>query len=91
MTADNAAQIRDAIDNGETADKVDHPDPAASPLGTDAEASGNPVDREQARMAARAEASRPAAPATKPGRIGGVLVVVAGFAVVILLGVWALL
>lgn len=34
-------QIRDAIDSGATGEKVCHPDPAAAPLGTDAEASGN--------------------------------------------------
>lgn len=33
-------QLRDAIDHGATADKVDFPDPAAAPLGTDAEAGG---------------------------------------------------
>jgi hypothetical protein len=35
-----AARLRDAIDSGETHDKVDYPDPAAAPLGTDEEAGG---------------------------------------------------
>ena len=38
--APTAAQLRDAIDRGAAADKVDFPDPAISPLGTDAEAGG---------------------------------------------------
>ncbi|WP_196258677.1 hypothetical protein [Pelagibacterium limicola] len=34
-------KLRIAIDREGQGDKVDHPDPAAAPLGTDAEASGN--------------------------------------------------
>lgn len=34
-------KLRHEIDRGQTGDKVDWPDPAAAPLGTDAEASGN--------------------------------------------------
>lgn len=33
-------QLRADIDSGRTGDKVDHPDPATAPLGTDAEAGG---------------------------------------------------
>jgi hypothetical protein len=36
----NAAQLRSAIDSGHTGDKVAGSDPAAAPLGTDAEAGG---------------------------------------------------
>jgi|SRR4051794_33856646 hypothetical protein len=35
-----AAQLRNDIDHGQTGDKVDWPDPAAAPLGTDDEAAG---------------------------------------------------
>ncbi|HEV7718349.1 MAG TPA: hypothetical protein VGO70_05165 [Arsenicitalea sp.] len=35
-------QLRHAIDSGETGEKVAFPDPAAAPLGTDAEAGGHP-------------------------------------------------
>lgn len=35
-----AARLRHAIDSGDTADKVNYPDPAAAPLGTDDEAAG---------------------------------------------------
>lgn len=38
----NVDQLRDAIDRGEAADKVRASDPAAAPLGTDAEAGGVP-------------------------------------------------
>lgn len=35
-----AARLRHAIDSGNTGDKVNYPDPAAAPLGTDDEAAG---------------------------------------------------
>jgi hypothetical protein len=38
------SQLRDDIDAGRTGDKVDWPDPAAVPLGTDEEAAGTPPD-----------------------------------------------
>ncbi len=40
-------QARDRIDSGQTGEKVDWPDPAASPLGTDAEAGGHPPTEEE--------------------------------------------
>jgi hypothetical protein len=40
-TATNWAQARDQIDSGATGDKVGYPDPATTPLGTDAEAGGS--------------------------------------------------
>lgn len=36
----NVDQLRQAIDLGHTGDKIDFPDPATAPLGTDAEAGG---------------------------------------------------
>lgn len=39
---ENTSRLRHAIDKGESADKVAFPDPAAAPLGTDAEAGGRP-------------------------------------------------
>lgn len=38
----NVEQLREEIDKGEFADKVDYTDPAAAPLGSDDEAAGNP-------------------------------------------------
>jgi hypothetical protein len=40
--ATTTSQLRAAIDAGQTRDKVNYPDPAAAPLGTDDEAAGNP-------------------------------------------------
>ena len=37
-------QLRDDIDQGRTGEKVNVPDPAAAPLGTDEEAAGTPLD-----------------------------------------------
>jgi hypothetical protein len=53
------AQLRDDIDAGRTGDKVDWPDPAAVPLGTDEEAAGTPPDASAVELALRLERSRP--------------------------------
>jgi hypothetical protein len=37
-------QLRADVDRGRTGDKIDFPDPAAAPLGTDEEAAGTPID-----------------------------------------------
>ena len=51
MPAENVDQLRAAIDQGKTGDKVAFPDPAAAPLGTDDEAAGYPPTRQQVRRA----------------------------------------
>ncbi len=51
---DNIETLRHRIDSGETGEKVNHPDPAAAPLGADDEASGHPVSPTQVAQA-RAE------------------------------------
>ncbi len=53
------SQLRDDIDAGRTGDKVDWPDPAAAPLGTDEEAAGTPPDAWAVDTALAIEASRP--------------------------------
>jgi hypothetical protein len=53
--APNADQLRAAIDSGKTGDKVAFPDPAAAPLGTDAEAAGVPPARVELNQAFTAE------------------------------------
>lgn len=40
--APTSDQVRHRIDSGKKGDKVDYPDPAAAPLGTDDEAAGAP-------------------------------------------------
>ncbi|NEX48783.1 hypothetical protein [Pseudotabrizicola algicola] len=51
----NPDTLRQRIDLGSGADKIDYPDPAAAPLGTDDEASGHPVTQEQLDMALATE------------------------------------
>ncbi|TWB71861.1 hypothetical protein FBZ87_106105 [Nitrospirillum amazonense] len=56
------SRLREDIDSGRTGDKVDYPDPAAAPLGTDEEAAGTPTPpgaAEQARRVERAMAPPP--------------------------------
>lgn len=53
----NAEQLRSAIDSGETGDKVDVLDPAAAPLGSDAEAGGYVASPEEIALDAETEAA----------------------------------
>ncbi|MGK7650970.1 hypothetical protein ACSQ76_00575 [Roseovarius sp. B08] len=67
-THDTTAKLRDDIDRGEGADKVGFPDPAAAPLGTDAEAGGFSPTPEEVRTARQHEIEkRPAGPASPTG------------------------
>ncbi|WP_281801457.1 hypothetical protein [Methylocystis echinoides] len=45
--------VRIQIDRGLDGDKIDHPDPATAPLGTDADAAGATPTQEERAMAAR--------------------------------------
>lgn len=54
-TVPTTEQLRNAIDSGKTGGKVAHPDPAAAPLGTDAEASGNTPTRAERKMESLAQ------------------------------------
>ena len=51
-------RLRKEIDRGQSGDKTDFPDPAAAPLGTDAEAGGNAPTREQLKRARENEVER---------------------------------
>lgn len=51
----NTDRLRKDIDEGRTADKAPGPDPAAAPLGSDAEAGGNPATHESIEMARHEE------------------------------------
>ncbi|MDO5759277.1 MAG: hypothetical protein Q4P24_17870 [Rhodobacterales bacterium] len=64
---EHAARLRDDIDKGRTGDKVGFPDPAAAPLGTDAEAAGASPTSAEVRTARRHELGGPAGPASAPG------------------------
>jgi hypothetical protein len=48
-------QIRDAIDGSTTGEKIGFPDPAVAPLGTDAEAGGNPPTHTERAIEAEAQ------------------------------------
>src|SRR5205085_2497152 len=52
---ENPARIRTAIDSGRTGDKVDYPDPAAAPLGTDEEAAGTRLSPDAVQQAMKKE------------------------------------
>ena len=53
------SQLKHDIDSGRTGDKVNYPDHAAAPLGTDDEAGGTPNSPEQVHAARMAESARP--------------------------------
>jgi hypothetical protein len=57
-SAETSDHLRDEIDRGGTGDKVAFSDPAAAPLGTDAEAGGHAPDRDQVKRAAAHETPR---------------------------------
>lgn len=92
----NPDMLRRDIDRGAAADKVDYPDPAAAPLGTDAEAAGMPVTPAEAHVAAsdqrrheeRGGRETQNVSATDKGRL---LLPVGLLVLVILLALWALL
>ena len=54
-----AAMLKDDVASGRTGDKTGFPDPGAAPLGTGAEAAGQPSSREQMAEARRQENRRP--------------------------------
>ena len=83
------SSLRADIDSGRTRDKVDFVDPAAAPLGTDAEAGGNVPQPEQ--LAAEANAIAPPKQGWRRDQVGIVIYSLVGGAVsVALLGIIAL-
>jgi hypothetical protein len=80
-------QLRDQIDRGQTGDKVDFPDPAAAPLGTDEEAAGlRPVvdQVEPGRGHAEAPIEAGSRKPSNGGRVMALVVVVAAIAAIAL-------
>jgi hypothetical protein len=80
-----AGRLRADIDHGRTGDKVDWPDPAAAPLGTDAEAAGAPEPETAMEAAHRIERGAPSHSGPRRDRFGAawillVFIVVAGLA-----------
>jgi hypothetical protein len=60
-----AEQLRADIDHGRTGDKVDWPDPAGAPLGTDEEAAGTPTSGAELHKARMRETSGPSTQRTR--------------------------
>jgi hypothetical protein len=54
--------LRGEVDTGRTRDKVDFPDPAAAPLGTDDEAAGRPPSAADVALARSQDATTAAPP-----------------------------
>jgi len=78
-------QIRQAIDNGATGEKVGFPDPATAPMGTDAEAGGHPATRADRAVEARSKVFRKSShPPVGFAVYIGLLVLIAVAALVIL-------
>jgi hypothetical protein len=67
--APTSDKLRRAIDSGATGDKVDYPDAAAAPLGTDEEAGGRPPTSMERSMAFRQE--MPSVKNEAQPRVGG--------------------
>lgn len=55
MATPTTDQIRNQIDSGNTGEKVEFSDPAAAPLGTDAEAGGQAPTAAERRMEVKAQ------------------------------------
>ncbi len=76
-TDGGAARLRSEIDHGRTGDKVDWPDPAAAPLGTDEEAAGSAPSAEAVQRARAVELARPSHRPQRDGRIGAAWIMIA--------------
>lgn len=76
-------QIRNAIDSGVTGEKVGFPDPAAAPLGTDAEAGGNTPTRTERAMETKAQIELP--PRVPPNGVAIYLAAIAAVGLAIVL------
>jgi len=63
-------RLRHDIDHGKTGEKVDFPDPAAAPLGTDAEAGGHPPKPAEIALDRAAQAKSVVQPPAISRRIG---------------------
>ena len=74
-----ADQLRAEIDSGKTGEKVDASDPAAAPLGTDAEAGGSPPTMAELRIEAAARPKRTRRELSRSASLG---LLFAGLAVV---------
>jgi hypothetical protein len=82
-------QLRHAIDRGRTAEKVDFPDPAAAPLGTDSEAGGDPPSKDRVAAAMDNEVRRRSTPRSSSGPLIFVSILASIIAIAIALVLYA--
>ena len=87
MKTPTTDQIRDHIDSGATGEKVAMPDPAAAPLGTDAEAGGSPPTQAERALEAKNLPVEPEARARPSGALlyGALIVAVGAILVLVFL------
>jgi len=78
-----ADRMRHDISRGLSGDKVNHPDPAAAPLGTDDEAAGHPPSSDELRIAAATALSTPPKKGTS-GVVSFYVAILIAIAVVVL-------
>ncbi len=89
---DTSAQLRDDIDSGRTGDKVDFPDPAAAPLGTDDEAAGiSPAGEDVAHARVQEGAAGPEPVVGRRRRVMGIVFVILAVGVLLAMGLLAFL
>ena len=88
--AENWAQLKAQIDSGASGDKVTAGDPAAAPLGTDAEAGGDRTTAEHMRLNAQQE-SPPAAQETRSSELAHNVGVKPGGSLGVIIGIVAAL
>lgn len=74
MQTPTTDQLRNRIDSGRTGEKIAMPDPAAAPLGTDAEAAGSPPSPAERRLEAE---QTPTAGAEQSRPVGGIIYIAA--------------
>jgi hypothetical protein len=90
LKGSTTAQLRDDIDHGRTGDKIDAPDPAVAPLGTDEEAAGTPPDPCAVEAARTIELSRPCKSISRSGVGAASLLIAFAFALGAGLVAWML-
>ena len=84
MRAPTTDQLRDDIDSGRTGEKVAMSDPAAAPMGTDAEAGGAPPTSSERALAAKSAPAKPVSDRPPPNGVIVYLALVLGVAVAVI-------
>ena len=83
MQTPTSDQLRNSIDSGHTGEKIGMPDPAAAPLGTDAEAAGASPTAAELKLEAQSAPSTPDLQGRAPVGIFVYLALIAAVAIVL--------